>query len=156
MVYIPVNYREEADEKTIVLPLEVLYVDGVRSNILRKNVGIRGIYVEDLLLIAQEPKETRNWYKSLTRSLYLAKCWGIKVRRPDKQHWEVLSRYVPQINKIMKQVGVNCIITNRKSFWENVEEDKQNAYCYNFQLKERVKVSKTAMCFSLFIVDLKA
>ncbi len=154
MVYIPVNYREEVDEDEIVLPLEVLYVDGVRSNILRKNVGIRGIYVESLLLIAITPKETSNWYKSLTKSLYLAKCWGFPVRRPDKQHWEILTRHVSQINQIMKRVGVKCIIGAEKSFWENLEKDKQDAYCYNFQFQVRMKVNKSASYFSLFVVDL--
>ncbi len=154
MVYIPVNYQEEVEEEKVILPLEVLYIDGVRSDVLRKNVGIRAIYVENLLLIAQEAKETSNWYKSLTASLKMTKHFDIKIRRPDKHHWEILSKYVPQINRIMKKVGVNGLITARKSFWENLEADRESAYCYNFKLGERIKVNKSAMYFSLFVVDL--
>ena len=61
MVHIPVNYREDVTEN-VILPLEVLYVDGVKSKRLRKNVGIRDIYVVDLSLLAQETKSSTSWY----------------------------------------------------------------------------------------------
>ena len=153
MVHIPVNYREDVTEN-VILPLEVLYVDGVKSKSLRKNVGIRAIYVEDLALLAQAPKRSTTWYKSLTASLGLRRRFDVCIQRPEKRHWEILARHRLQINNIMQKVGICCMIGTHKSFWENLEADRNCAYCYNFKLNERMKVQKSTEYFSLFIVDL--
>ena len=151
MVYIPTRYYAEEEKK---LPLKVLYVDGVQSTTFRRNVGIRGIYVENLLVLAQATKETKNWYKSLRRSFRLRKRFEVKMQLPAAAHWEILSRHAYQINQVMKRVGINGMISGRKSFWEGQEADEKQAYCYNFKLKQRIKVNKSETYYSLFILDL--
>ena len=151
MVYIPTRYYAEEEEK---LPLRVLYVDGVQSATFRRNVGIRGIYVENLLVLAQAAKETKNWYKSLTLSLKLRKRFDVKMQLPAATHWEILSRHAYPINQVMKRVGINGLISGSKSFWEDEEADEKQAYCYNFKLKQRIKVNKSETYYSLFILDL--